>query len=81
MKIEIDTRTEQKGVGKLVDLCQKHKLQHPHHVTVSPRGQGWARKRSAEEMLTGQRQRVGVPAHARTARDGLPRKRLEDDLY
>ena len=28
-------------------------------------------------MLDGQRQRVDVPAHARTTRDGLPQKRLE----
>ena len=23
----------------MVALCQKHKLQHPHHVQVSPQGQ------------------------------------------
>ena len=37
---------------------------------------GWTTPWSAEEMLEGQRQRADVPAHARTARDGLPRKRL-----
>ena len=35
---------------------------------------------SAEEMLYGQRQRVDVPIHARTAHDGFPQKRLEEDL-
>ena len=34
----------------------------------------------AVEMLDGQRQRVDIPAHARTARDGLPQKSLEEDL-
>ena len=32
---EIDTRTEQKGVGKLVGLCRGHRLQHPHYLKVS----------------------------------------------
>ena len=35
----------------------------------------------AEEMLDGQRQRVGIPAHATTAHNGHPLKRLEEDLY
>ena len=35
---------------------------------------------SAEEMLDGQRQEVGIPAHARTAHSGLLQNRLEVDL-
>ena len=36
---------------------------------------------SVEEMLDGQRQRVDIPAHARTAHNGLrKKKRLEEDL-
>ena len=37
----------------------------------------WATPWSAEEMLYGQRQRLDIPAHARTAHNGLPQKRLE----
>ena len=47
----------------------------PHLVILSPRGLGESRTPwSAEKMLDGQRQRVGVPAHARSAHDGLPQK-------
>ena len=35
---------------------------------------------SAEEMLDGQYEKVNVSAHAKTAYDGLPRERLEEDL-
>ena len=35
---------------------------------------------STEEVLGGQRQRMDVPAHARTAQDGLPKKWLKNDL-
>ena len=35
----------------------------------------------AEKMLDGQRQRVDIPAHARTAYHVLPLKRLKEDLY
>ena len=41
---------------------------------------GWATPWSAEEMLDEQRQRVDIPAHARTAHKGLQQKRLEKDL-
>ena len=41
---------------------------------------GWAMLWSAEEMLNGQHQRMGIPAHARTAYKGFLQKRLEDDL-
>ena len=37
---------------------------------------GWA----AKKMLDGQRQRMDIPAYARTARNGLLPKRLEEDL-
>ena len=33
-----------------------------------------------EEMLDGQRQRVDIPAHARTADKGLLQESLEEDL-
>ena len=35
---------------------------------------------SAEEMLDGQQQRVDIPAHARTAYNGLLKKRVDEDL-
>ena len=41
---------------------------------------GWTTSRSAEEILDRQRQRVDIPAHARTAHNGLSQKRLEEDL-
>ena len=41
---------------------------------------GWATPWSAEEMLDGRRQRVDIPAHARTVHKGLLQKRLEEDL-
>ena len=33
---------------------------------------------STEEMLDGQRQRVDIPAHGRSAHNNLPHKRLEE---
>ena len=36
---------------------------------------GWARLWSAEEMLDGQRQRVNIPVHAKTAHKGLLQKK------
>ena len=49
----------------------------------SPSGHlgGWVTPWSAEEMLDGQHQRVDIPAHARTACNCVPQKRLEEDLY
>ena len=41
---------------------------------------GWATSWSVEEMLDGQRQRVDISAHARTAHNGLLQKRLDEDL-
>ena len=41
---------------------------------------GWATSWLAKEMLDGQHQRVDIPALARNAHKGLPRKRLEEDL-
>ena len=41
---------------------------------------GWATLWSAEEMLEGQHQRVDMPAHARTAHNGLLQKTLEDNI-
>ena len=41
---------------------------------------GWATPWSAEEMLDGQRQRVGILANARTAHNSLLQKRLGEDL-
>ena len=40
----------------------------------------WATPLSAEEMLDGQHHRVDVPAHARTAHEGLLQKSLEENL-
>ena len=42
--------------------------------------EGCATSRSAEKMLDGQRQRVDIPAHAKTTHKGLRQKRLEDDF-
>lgn len=42
---------------------------------------GWATPWSAEEKLDGQRQRVDLSAHARTAHRDLSRKELEGDLF
>ena len=41
---------------------------------------GWATPWSAKEMLDGQRKRVAIPAHARTAHNGLMQKKMEEDL-
>ena len=35
---------------------------------------------SAEKMRDGQREKVARPVHGKTARGGLPQKRLEEDL-
>ena len=42
------------------------------------RGKGWATPWSAEEMLDEQHQRADIPAHGRTAHNGLLQKRLEE---
>ena len=41
---------------------------------------GWATAWLAEEMLNGQKQRMDISAHSRTAHKGLLQKRLEEDL-
>ena len=41
---------------------------------------GWVMLGSAEKTLDDHHQRVDIPAYARTARDGLPQRRLEKDL-
>ena len=41
---------------------------------------GWATPCLAEEMLDGRHQRVDIPAHARTADNGLLQTQLEEDL-
>ena len=38
---------------------------------------GWATPWSAEEMFSGQRQKVDILTHARIAHNGLSQKRLE----
>ena len=62
----------------MVQACHtpRRPLQNHHSGHLG----GWARPWSVEEMLDGQHQRVGIPAHARTAHKGLLLKRLEEDL-
>ena len=54
-----------------------HMLQQPLQNYPSGRLGGWVTLRLAEEMLDEQRQRVHIPAHARTTCKGLLQKRLE----
>ena len=42
---------------------------------------GWATPWSIEEMLDGHHRRVGIPAHARTAHNGLLHKSLEENPW
>ena len=42
--------------------------------------QGTLKDGSAEDMLGGQHRKVDIPTHARIAYNGLPQKRLEEDL-
>ena len=59
------------SLHKLGPLCQNHLSWQPGE---------WATPWSAEEMLVGQCQRVDTTAHTRTAQNGFPQKRLEEDL-
>ena len=43
-------------------------------------GGGGGKQWLAEQILDRQRQRVDIPAHVKTAHNGLPRKRLKEDL-
>ena len=44
------------------------------------RAGGGGKQWLAEQILDRQRQTMDIPAHAKTAHDGLPRKRLKEDL-
>ena len=68
----------------LLAIAKKRKLAWFEHVTrrdslstfiFQDTIDGWAAPWSVEEMLDGQRQRVEIPAHARTAHQGLPQKK------
>ena len=43
--------------------------------------EGGRRRDWQKELLDGQRQRMNVPAHARTTHDSLLQKRLDEDLF
>ena len=58
--------------------CRTPRQPLQHHPSGHLRG--WATLWLVEEMLDGQHQRVDVPAHARTAHNGLLQTRLEEDL-
>ena len=60
------------GMSHAMTASQNHSSGH-----LGGRGTLW----SAEEMLDGQSQRVDVSAYSTTAPNGLPQKRLEEDLY
>ena len=57
-----------------------HTPQQPLQNHPSGRLGRCATPRSAEEMLGGQHQRVDIPAHARTAQNGLLQKGLEENI-
>ena len=54
--------------------------QQPVQNHSSGRRWGWAKPRSAEEMMFGQRQRAHIPAHAKTAHSVVLQKKPEGDL-
>ena len=69
--------------------CQETKLSSFGHVTrhdslsktiLQGTLEVWATPWSAEEMLDGQRKRVDVHAHVRTAHDGLSQKGVKEGL-
>ena len=57
-----------------------HTPQQPLRNHPSGHLGGWVKPWSAEEVLDGQHQRVDIPAHARTAHNGLFQKRLDENL-
>ena len=59
-----------------------HVTRHDKPLQNHPCGHlgGWATPWPAEKMLDGQRPRVDLLAHVRTAHDGLPQERLDEDL-
>ena len=61
----------------MVRVCRMPRQRLQNH----PSGHlgGWMMPWSTEEMLDEQRQRVNIPAYARTAHKGLLQKRLEED--
>ena len=62
-------------------VIREHHTARQTLETHSPRHLGGRRTTwSAETTVDGQRQRVGIPAHARTARDSLRQKRLTEVL-
>ena len=54
----------------------------PKHILLRAPWKGGPQtpQRSAEEMLDGQCKRVDISAYARTAQDGLPQERLEEEF-
>ena len=56
-----------------------HTPQQPLKNYPSGHAGGWVTPQSAEEMLDGQHQRVGIPAYTRTAYKGCLQKRREED--
>ena len=66
------------GGGEWTDFTinNTHLLGKMHNLQMCMYPVPWL----AEEMLEGQRQRVDIPAHARSAHDGFLQKRLEGAL-
>ena len=72
----------------LLEIVERQKLAWFRHVTHHdtlqnhPLGHlgGWATLWSAEKMLDGQHQRADIPAHARTAHNGLLQETLDKNL-
>ena len=71
------------ATGKRRKLCMLRACHTPRQFLQNhPSGHlwGWATPWSAEETLNRQHQRVDIPAHDRTANNGLLQKRLKEDL-
>ena len=62
----------------MVRAC--HTAQQPLQNHPTGHLGGWTTLWLAEEILDGQQQRVGIPAHTGTVYRGLLQKRLEEDL-
>ena len=67
---------------RMVRACHAPRLPLQNHPSghFGGRGRGRATPWSSEDMLGGLRQRTDIPAHARTAHNGLPQKGLEQDV-